>query len=98
MCDGVITASVDVTFDLVWRHGTDDTVVATAMKHFDPLPDGAFSAQACDIAMPGTAIEWSDGDQLVFRYSGEGSTSANGYIANGDGKLTHGRIPNISLP
>lgn len=97
MCDGVITASVDVTFELIWRRGTEDTVLATAMQHFDPLPDGVYTAQACDIAMPAAAIDWVDGDQFVFRYSGT-STSANGYIANGDGKFTMGRIPNITLP
>ncbi|CAN5843604.1 hypothetical protein BH11MYX2_BH11MYX2_30240 [soil metagenome] len=98
MCDGVITASVDVTFDLIWRRGADDTVIATAMKHFEPLPDGVYTAQPCDIPMPATAIDWVAGDQFVLRYSGASSTSANGYIANGDGKLTDGRIPNITLP
>lgn len=100
VCDGIIIREIDVTFDLVWRHAnnTPDTLLATAMQHFEPLPAGAFTARACDIDLDAPAIDFAAGDQFIFRYTGANTTSNNGYIPNGDGALTEGRIPNITLP
>jgi hypothetical protein len=98
VCDGIIIRSIDVTFDLVQRRGGVDTMLATATQHFDPLPDGVFTAQACDIDMDAPAIDFLAGDQFVFRYTGANTTSTNGYIPNGDGASADGRIPNITLP
>jgi len=97
VCDGIIIRSIDVTFDLVWRHEGMDTTLATAMVHFDPMV-GSFRAQACDLDMEAPAIDFTPGDQLIFRYSGANSTSNNGYIPNGDGASADGRIPNLTLP
>ena len=44
------------------------------------------------------AIDFMAGDQLVFRYTGANTQSLQAYIPNGDGELSHGRIPNITLP
>lgn len=100
VCDGIIIRAIDVTFDLLWRHaaGGDDTVLASWMVHFEPLGDGSFDAQACDHEVDAPAITYQPGDELIFRYSGANTTVANGYIPNGDGALTNGRIPNITLP
>lgn len=98
VCDGIIIRAIDVTFDLVLRRAGVDTTLATAMQSFQPLPAGAFTAQACDIDMPAPAIDFEPGDQFIFRYSGSNTMSSNGYIPNGDGHLAEGRIPNITLP
>ncbi len=98
VCDGIIIRAVDVTFDLVLRRDGVDTTLATAMQHFEPLPEGRFTAQACDIDMDAPAIDFEAGDQFIFRYTGANTTSTNGYIPNGDGHLAEGRIPNITLP
>jgi hypothetical protein len=98
VCDGIIIAPVDVQFDLLHLRGETETVLATAMRHFDPLPDGNFDAQPCDIAMPAPAIEFEAGDHFVFRYTGTNSTNPNGYVPNGEGNRANGRIPNITLP
>lgn len=98
VCDGIIIRSIDVTFDLVWRHEGTDTMLATVTQHFDPSPGGTFRAQACDLDLDAPAIDFMPGDQFIFRYSGANSTSMNGYIPNGDGATADGRIPNITLP
>lgn len=95
--DSIIIRSVDVTFDLVWRRGTTDMPLASWDKHFEPLP-GSFDAQPYEVDMTAPAINFVAGDQLVFRYTGANTSSAEAYIPNGDGSLSHGRIPNITLP
>ena len=71
--------------------------LATWQKHFEPLP-GSFAAQPYEVDMPAPAIMFTGSDQLVFRYSGANTTSAEAYIPNGDGSMSDGRIPNITLP
>ena len=97
-CDAIITASVDVTFSLIWRRGTSDTVLAQWMRHWDPLPGGVYDAQAYEVDMPAIAIDFQPGDQLVFRYAGANATNSQAFIPNGDGANAHGRIPAITLP
>jgi len=99
ICDAIIIRSVDVTFDLVWRSAAGDTTLATWMNHFEPLPGGVFDAQPYELDVPvGTAIDFAKGDQFIFRYSGMNSTAMMAFIPNGDGAITNGRIPNITLP
>lgn len=95
--DSIIIAPVDVTFDLVWRRGSTDMPLASWQKHFERLP-GSFDAQPYEVDMTAPAIKFVDGDQLVFRFSGANTSSAEAYIPNGDGSMAHGRIPNITLP
>ena len=97
-CDAVITGPVDVAFTLIWRHGQTDTELAQWTRHWDRLPDGGYEAQAYEVDMPAAAIDWQAGDQLVFRYAAENTTTPNAFIPNGDGPITHGRIPSIALP
>jgi hypothetical protein len=84
-------------FDLVHRRGADDTIVATWTHHFDPLPTG-FDAQAYEVDQQGSAVPFARGDQLVFRFSASNTIQAEAWIPNGDGRLSKGRIPNITLP
>ena len=95
--DSIIIKSVDVTFDLIWRRGAVDTSLASWQMHFDPLP-GAFDAQAYEVDEPAPAIDWKAGDLLVFRYAGANTSQSEAYIPDGDGSLSHGRIPNLTLP
>jgi hypothetical protein len=97
VCDAIILGSVDVTFDLIWRRGSTDMTIATWSKHFDQIPNN-FDAQAYEVDETGPAIDWKDGDQLVFRYAGASATSAQAFIPNGDGENANGRLPNITLP
>ena len=96
--DGIIIRDVEVQFDLVWRRGATDTVLGTWTQMFQPLP-GMFTAQPFerDVVTP-TKIDFAKGDQLIFRYTGLSSTAMMAYIPNGDGNITGGRIPNITLP
>jgi hypothetical protein len=97
--DSVIIQPVDVTFDLIWRRGTTDTTLASWQKHFDPLPGASYDAQAYEVDEQAQAIDFAPGDQFVFRYSaGPNTSAAEAYIPNGDGQLSKGRIPNITLP
>jgi len=96
--DAVITLSIDVQFDLIWRRGDTDTVLATWNQHFDPNGGGNFDAQPWEYDEDCAAIDTLKGDQLVFRYTGTGGATNEAYIPNGDGPFSHGRIPNITLP
>ena len=95
--DAIITQSVDVTFDLIWRRGTTDTTLAHWMEHYDPLP-GNFDAQPFEYDETTQAIDYQKGDQIVFRYTGMNATAAEAYIPNGDGVNANGRIPHFTLP
>jgi hypothetical protein len=86
-----------VTFDLIWRRGVTDTVLGTWSEHFEPLPGGVFDAQPFERDVAAQAIDFQPGDQFVWRFTGM-STSEMAYIPNGDGRITDGRIPNITLP
>lgn len=95
--DCIVITSVDTTFELMHRRGSDDTVLVTWSQHFDPLPEG-FDAQTYELDQQAPAIDFTAGDQLVFRYSATGTNQAEAWIPNGDGKLSGGRIPHIKLP
>lgn len=95
--DSIIIRPVDTTFDLIWRRGTTDMTLVSWTKSFEPLP-GSFDAQPYEVDMTAPAIDFQAGDQLVFRYSAANTTSTDAYIPNGDGALSNGRIPNITLP
>ena len=95
--DCIVMASVDVTFELSARHGSDSVVLATWKKHFDPLATG-YDAQPYQVDKTAPAIDVVAGDELVFRFSASGTTKTEAWIPNGEGQLAHGRIPNIALP
>ncbi len=98
MLDAVIIGPVDVTFDLVWRHGSTDTPLTSFTEHYDALGGGNFDAQPFEYDQTAPAIDFAAGDKLVFRYTGMNATVEQAYIPNGDGANSHGRIPNITLP
>ena len=95
----MIIAPVDVTFEIIWRTaGGQDTVLTTWDEHFEPLGGGNFDAQPCQLTADGIAIDFAPGDQLVFRYTGDGTDLTMAWIPAGDGELVNGRIPYIDLP
>ncbi len=98
VCDSIVIRPIDVTFEFIHRRGDGDTVLATHMQTFNPLPNGQFKAQPCELDLDAPAIDFQPGDQFVWRYSGANSTSMMAWIPNGDGHLADGRIPNITLP
>ena len=95
--DCIVIAQVDVVFELIWRHGGSDTTLAMWQQHFKPQTVG-FDAQAYELDQDGAAIDMTAGDQLVFRYSATNTIQAEAWIPNGDGKISHGRIPHLVLP
>lgn len=99
-CDSIILAPVTVRFQLILRHDNRDTPLATWTRHWEPLPGSAYDAQAYEVDQAAPAIDFQDGDQLVFRYEGvdPGTTNMQAFIPNGDGKNAGGRIPSITLP
>ena len=96
MLDCIVIAAVDMQFDLLHRRGTDNTVIATWSQHFNPLPTG-FDAQAYEIDQAGAKVTVQTGDQLVFRFTAMNTIMSDAWIPNGDGRLSQGRIPNITL-
>ncbi|MBA3817540.1 MAG: hypothetical protein H0X17_01495 [Deltaproteobacteria bacterium] len=98
ICDAIIIRAVDVTFDLVHRRGATDVTLATWMQHFEPIGGGTYTAQAYEYLAEAPALDFEPGDQLIFRYTGANSTTMMAFIPNGDGAITGGRIPNITLP
>ncbi|MEO8704533.1 MAG: hypothetical protein ABI867_31050 [Kofleriaceae bacterium] len=96
--DGIILESVDVHFEIVLRRGGVDSAVVAWDQHFEPLPGNSFKAQALDLDSPGVAIDFEDGDAIVFRYSGQSATNDNAYIPNGEAGTADGRNPAILLP
>jgi hypothetical protein len=96
--DGVILQSVDVTFEVLVRRGASELPVVRWEQHFDPLGGGSFDAVPYDASASGPSVKVQQGDQLIFRYTGQSATSRNAYVPNGDGVRQNGRIPNLTLP
>lgn len=97
--DGICLQSVDVRFELIHRPaGGDDRELAAFDRHFDPRPDGEYRAQPFEHEEELAAVDAASGDQLVLRYTGDGSELMMAWIPNGDGALTGGRIPYLDLP
>ncbi len=98
ICDNIIIRPVDVVFELIHRRGDTDIPLARWTEHFEPRADGMFRAQPYELDVPAPAIDFERGDQLVFRYTGAGAEVMMAFVPNGDGHITGGRIPNITLP
>jgi hypothetical protein len=98
VCDAIILAPVDATLSLIWRRGSTDTTLAAWTQHWEPLPNSQYRAQPCEVDLTAPAIDFADGDQLVFRYAGASQANSMAFVPNGDGAILGGRIPNITLP
>jgi hypothetical protein len=98
-----VVAPCDVSYDLIWRHGSDDTLASFA-HHFDPLTGAEkFYASQFEADANGIAAAASAGDQLVLRFGANSNPDASAgitdvFIPNGDGANAHGRIPSVTLP
>jgi hypothetical protein len=87
--DGAVIRAVDMTFALVYREKSGgDTTLVEWSHHFDPKPG------ADGIAGPA----FTQGDQLVFRYSAMNATATTCWTPNGDGAKGGGEIPNFTFP
>ena len=101
--DGIVLASCDLEFEVIWRHG-EDTVLASFSNHFDPRTVAPkFDATQFEADATGVAAQAASGDQLVLRFTASvmadaGAGVTDVYIPNGDGANAHGRIPSLTLP
>ena len=99
--DGVVFQPVDVTFDVLWRDASNvDHPIVSWTHHFDPQPSGFNAVQYEDNAL-GAAVPAKGNDQLVLRFSAPPGGYPDGtmlWIPNGDGALTQGRDPSLTLP
>jgi hypothetical protein len=98
VADGIIIEPVDVRFEILWRRASGDVELAAFTHHFDPLPNGQYTAQAYEQTAEVDEVPAADGDQLVFRYSGQSQELPMAYVPNGDGDRVGGRIPYIEIP
>ena len=86
-----------------WVHSGVDKVVASFEHHFDPHPRGFSYAVAYDEVKQVSAVPAVAGDKLVWRFEilgsiPDGGTNTSYFVPNGDGPLTHGRYPSITIP
>jgi hypothetical protein len=98
--DGAVIRAVDMTFALVYREksGVDTTLVEWS-HHFDPKPGADFTATAYAVDEDGVAgPAFTQGDQLVFRYTATNATATTCWTPNGDGAKGGGEIPNFTFP
>lgn len=96
--DGIIIFPVDVTFELIHRRGSDDTILASWSQSFEPIAGGGFMAQPFEMDLEAPAIDFAPGDQFVYRYTGANSQAAMAYIPVGFPESEGGRQTNITLP
>jgi hypothetical protein len=96
--DCEVTASVDMTFAMLWRTGETDTTIVQWTHHFDPVPNDFDAIPYEDTETSTVDVHPADGDQLIFRYSAANTTSTEAWIPNGDGSTSNGRIPYITPP
>lgn len=96
--DGIILFPVDVTFSLIHRRGADDVVLATWDEHFEPLPGGTYEAQPRERDETAIAVDFKDGDKLVYRYAGANAQGSMSYIPVGSVESEGGRHTQITLP
>jgi hypothetical protein len=99
--DGIVFSSVDVEYDVLWRHAGSDSPLVTFRHHFDPLSGAQqFDASPFEADGAGAAAAARAGDLLVLRFSTVGADGGAGtvFIPNGDGAKANGRIPSLTLP
>lgn len=84
-----------VRFDIIWRSGPRDVVLATSTHTFVPTGGNAILYEA-DLA--GIAAPAAPGDQLVLKFTTTAGEPGAYYIPNGDGALVGGRTVNLTLP
>ena len=95
--DGAVIASVDIRYQLIWRSGGTDVVLAAFDHHFDPQPSG-FDAVAFEGEAAGATAAAGAGDLLVLRIIASNTTASTAFLPNGDGANANGRIPYVDLP
>lgn len=97
MLDAVISGHCQIQFDLIWRRGSTDMLLATTTETYDPV-QGNFDAQPHEYDLTAPEVVFEAGDQFVFRYTAIEISGPEAYYPNGDGVLKNGRIPHFVLP
>lgn len=95
-----MTKQATVRFDVIWRSGGGDVVLATATNTFVPHPagPGQFDAIQYETDLAAAAAPAAAGDKLVLRFTTTDAEAGGYYIPNGDGALVNGRTVNLTLP
>jgi hypothetical protein len=88
---------VVVDFEILRRRAGSDLLIVSWQEAFTPGEEVS-EAVPVELTATGAAVAIEDGDQLVFRYSGESGDLPMAYVPNGEGDRTGGRIPFIDLP
>jgi hypothetical protein len=100
--DGIVGTAADVQFDVIWRRGSTDQTIVSWTHHFDPPPEAMkFDAVPFEGDALGGEVPALKGDLLVLRWSIPGPDAGAGgigFIPNGDGAGSKGRIPSLTLP
>ena len=86
-----------VDFEILRRRAGSDLLIVSWQEDILPGPNVS-QAVPLELTATGAAVAIEDGDQLVFRYSGESGDLPMAYVPNGEGARTGGRIPFIDLP
>jgi hypothetical protein len=95
-----MTLEATVRFDIIWRSGAGDVVLATATNTFVPHPPGPgqFDAIRYEADLAGAAAPAAPGDKLVLKFTTTAAAPGGYYIPNGDGALVKGQTVNLTLP
>jgi hypothetical protein len=88
---------VVVDFEILRRRAGSDLPIVSWQESLTPGADVS-EAIPLELTATGAAVAVEEGDQLVFRYSGESGDLPMAYVPNGEGANTGGRIPFIDLP
>lgn len=86
-----------VDFEILHRRAGGDLPIVTWQEQLTPGEDVS-EAQALELTAQGAAVDWQEGDQLVFRYTGASESLPMAYVPNGEAANTGGRNPFIDLP
>jgi hypothetical protein len=95
--DCIVIDPTAMTFDLLWRRDGSDTELVSFGSSYNPLPGADYAAQPYSYDMPAQAIDFEPGDELVFRYTANGSSLPASWEPNGD-QAMGSRDPSITLP
>lgn len=100
--DGIVLATADIDYDVIWRHGGSDTNIVHFEHHFEPLTGTQkFDASPFEADANGDSVPAKSGDQLVLRFSASGpdaGATPQVFIPNADGAHANGKVPSLILP
>ena len=93
--------TVNVRFEIIWKTAAGtETVLATDLHTFMGRPPGPSQSDAIayETDLTGIAAPARRGDFLLLKFSVPSGDMNGNYTPNGDGPLSKGRYPSITLP